>query len=440
MKVTGIIAEYDPFHNGHRYQLKSAVEMSGADAVLVVMSGSFTQRGTPAFYDKMTRARAALMNGADLVIELPHIYACNAGSEFARGGVGILERLGVITDLAFGSECGDLERLARISAVTSETSDDSFFVGELRRLTGDGLPYPLAVCRAVSGVCGPEYGEILKSPNNVLGIEYLRALERLGSGITPHCVVRRGAAHDEEQLLPVPPAAEEREQPEESGEERGAEERFASASALRKILRQSGESGESCKDSGDIGMIAAYLPGESLEVFRGEPFFCDMQKMYGLLRYRLITSDAEHLRTVYTVSEGIENRLKRAAAAAETWEEFLAEAGTKRYTEARIRRMAVHILTDLSEERYRSLRDTFYARVLGFSETGGKLLRLIRRKGEAEVISNLSGISRLGEKTAAALRWDRRASDLRNLLAGRPLGLFSDRKIVPLKVARESRP
>ena len=178
MKVTGIIAEYDPFHNGHRYQLERAVEMSGADAVVVVMSGSFTQRGTPAFYDKMARTHAALMNGADLIIELPYIYACNAGSEFARGGVGILERLGVVTDLAFGSECGDLDQLAEIAAVTSEMSNEAPFVSELRRLTGTGLPYPMAVCRAVSAVCGQRYGNILKSPNNVLGIEYLRALDR----------------------------------------------------------------------------------------------------------------------------------------------------------------------------------------------------------------------------------------------------------------------
>ena len=439
MKVTGIIAEYDPFHNGHRYQLERAVEMSGADAVVVVMSGSFTQRGTPAFYDKMARTHAALMNGADLIIELPYIYACNAGSEFARGGVGILERLGVVTDLAFGSECGDLDQLAEIAAVTSEMSDEAPFVSELRRLTGTGLPYPMAVCRAVSAVCGQRYGNILKSPNNVLGIEYLRALDRQESEIVPHCIVRRGAAHGEERILPFSPAAGK------SGKRDVSEQsyQFASASALRKILRESGESGgqkEAGKAAGEyIGKIAAYLPPESAEIFRKEPFFCDMQKMYRLLRYRLLTSDPEHLRTVYTVSEGIENRLKRAASVAESWEEFLEEAGTKRYTEARIRRMAAHILMDLTGEQYRSLRDTFYARVLGFSETGGKLLRLIRRKGKTEVISNLSGISHLEEKTASALSWDKKAADLRNLLAGRPLRTFSDRRIVPLRISRRNR-
>ncbi len=419
MRVTGIIAEYDPFHNGHRYQLKKAAEMTGADAVVIVMSGSFTQRGMPSFYDKAVRARAALRNGADLVIELPYLFSCNAGSEFARGGVGILDRLGVVTDLVFGSECDDLNMLSRIVRVTSETEgkEGAAFVRELKRLTGRGLPYPLAVCQAVSCVCGGEYAELLKKPNNVLGVEYLRSLSRLGSKIVPGCIGRKGADHGESGISPAD---------EKNGEKSGGqdEEKFASASALRRILKEAGE-------DGGIGLIEAYLPEGSAQIFRGEPFFCDMQEMYRMLRCRLITSDPAELRSIYTVSEGIENRLKRAALSSESWEEFLDEAGTKRYTEARIRRTAAHILNGLTQKQYESLKDTFYARILGFSETGAKLLRRIRRTGRAEVISNLSAASHLDAKTAAALACESRATDLRNLMAKRPLLPFSDRRIIP---------
>ena len=421
MKVTGIIAEYDPFHNGHEYHLKEAKRRTGADASVAVISGSFTQRGLPCFYGKAARARAALANGVDLILELPYFYSCGAAEEFAGGSVRILERLGVVTDLVFGSECEDLSLLRKVADFLSEDRQgDSRFTSELRRLISEGLSYPSAVCLAVSGVLGADCGDILRNPNNVLGIEYLKALRRLKSEIQPHCILRKGSEHREQSLAETSRAGETGCKSVGAG---GDGLRLASASALRNAVRRGGAE-----------QVAAYLPAASEEIFRQEPHFCGEEEMYRLLRYRLITSDEERLREIYGVDEGIEHRLKKAALLSETWEDFLAGVRTKRYTEARIRRMSAHILNDYSKADSEILKTASYARVLGFSRKGAQLLREIRERGRIEVVSNLSKLSCCSAQTQRALRCEMRASDLRNLLMGRSLSVFSDRRIVPARV------
>ena len=138
MRVVGIIAEYDPFHNGHAYHLKKAVEMTGAQAAVAVISGSFTQRGSAAFYDKGARTAAALAAGADLVLELPHIYACNAGAEFAYGAMAVLEGTGVVTDLVFGSECGDISLLKEAAEISTAGRSEECGVSDTGREIGRG--------------------------------------------------------------------------------------------------------------------------------------------------------------------------------------------------------------------------------------------------------------------------------------------------------------
>ncbi len=433
MKTVGIIAEYDPFHNGHAYHLKKAKEITGADAVVAVISGSFTQRGDAAFYSKKTRARAALAAGADLVLELPYIYACNAGTEFARGGTAVLDSIGVVTDLVFGSECGDIDLLKKAADISrsedgrktdagsgaAERKEEGILSGEIRKNIRRGMTYPAAFGQAVSEVMGDEAAGIFRNPNDVLGISYIAALNRLRSEIEPHCIARRGAGHND--LLPAAGGKYEADA-RPGGETEKAEQPVVSGPALRNLIRREG-----------IRAAESFLPEESYQIFENELFFSGNETLYRFLRYKLLTTEEKRLEEIYSVTEGIQNRMKAAAAVSESYGEYMKAVKTKRYTWAQIQRMNIHILMDFTKESYQRLKGTAYARVLGFSPAGAKLLRRIRKESGTEIISNLSGLSGLNPRTADALNVEMKAGDLRNLLMGRPVAAFSERKYVPVK-------
>ena len=193
MKITGIIAEYNPFHNGHLYQIKKARELTGADYIIVVMSGNLTQRGTPALIDKYSRAQMALSGGADLVIELPACYATASAEYFAMGAISILNQLGCVDSICFGSENGNIAMLTKIAnALVSESED---FVQALKNNLKNGDTYPVArnaaLAETISGITS--YDTILGFPNNILGIEYIKALIRQNSSIKPYTNLRIGA-------------------------------------------------------------------------------------------------------------------------------------------------------------------------------------------------------------------------------------------------------
>ena len=178
---------------------------------------------------------------------------------------------------------------------------------------------------------------------------------------------------------------------------------------------------------------ADYLPEEVLRIFQGSSPFPGDENLYPFLRYRLLTAEESRLREIYSVTEGIENRMKAAALVSDSYPEYMRAVKTRRYTWAQIQRMNLHVLMDFTQEQYRRLRGVSYARVLGFSAEGSKLLRRMRKEGSAEIISNLSGISNLKPRTEEALRIEMKASNLRNLFLKRSLSEFSERKFVPLK-------
>ena len=195
MKVVGIIAEYNPFHKGHAYQIRYAKERLGADYVIVAMSGPFTQRGTPALFDKYSRAGHALACGADLVLELPVVYATASAQIFATGGVALLQNAGLVDTLLFGSECPDLAALKNIADMLSE--ETPAYQALLRQALQEGSSYAAARAKALEN---PAYAKILAQPNNILAIEYLGALSRLDSSMTPLCLQRQGAGYHETSL------------------------------------------------------------------------------------------------------------------------------------------------------------------------------------------------------------------------------------------------
>lgn len=355
--ATAIICEFNPFHNGHMYLLNAAKGITGAPAV-AVMSGSFTQRGEPAVTDKFTRAASALRHGADLVVELPTVYAVSPAQRFARGGVALARSFPQVDTLAFGCETDDLSLLTAAADAPDNPRVQALTADKMR----GGDYYPRALESAVRAVLGGEVAAVLQSPNNILAVEYLRALR--GSGIAPLPIRRVGVPHDGE----APHGA------------------FASASLLREKLR----AGED---------VSAFMPDPPQCITRPEHFERAL-----LMRLRSMT--AEELAALPEVSEGLENRILDAVRQYNSVGDILSAVKSKRYTHARLRRILTCALLGVTAEL--QSREAAYARVLGFTEKGGGLLR-----GCAyEVVTSPAKALKVGGENAGLLRLDLLASDL----------------------------
>lgn len=423
MKVTGIIAEYDPFHNGHSYHIKKAREMTGADAIVVVMSGHFTQRGMPAFFSRDARVRMAVDGGADLVIELPYIYACNSSHEFARGAAGILNGIGCVDALVFGAETDDMDTLGKAARAAAGTDDRSsaYISAYIKEEMKNGVSYPEALTRSVEKIYGAQTAAVLREPNNLLGIEYMKALRELGSGIKPFIVGRRSAAHGESlEML----------------HERKQEQRIASGTAVRKAVYAGGaRAAEMLVPDTSFSIISGYerSSGFSFTEYRDKI----KKNMFELLKYKIITSDESELAEVYGVAEGLENRLKSCISGAEDIDGLIDSVKSKRYTRARISRTLMHLLINLRTTDFETLRETYCARVLGFSPTGGKLLRLMSESSAIPVFSNLSRLDKRSPEAARVLKYDMRASDVYALLYGSGDAPGRERRFVPYAAGRK---
>lgn len=349
MRITGIIAEYNPFHNGHKYQIDTVRQT--CDAVVVIMSGSMVQRGDVAVFDKWARTKAALANGADLVIELPVCFALSCAERFAYGAVYILNALGTVDNICFGSECGDIDAL-RLAA--DAISDESVQISaRIKQLMDSGMSYPSAREKAFDGIIP---SELLREPNNILAIEYLRALKKLGSTITPFTVARHIVGHNSSDT--------------HSG--------FASASAIRAMLYSSKS-------------IADYVPRIS----------ADTENMYRLsyldtaVTAFLRTVSSERLRDINDVSEGLENRIILSAKHNSTIDAISEEIKTKRYTMSRIRRILLSSLIGLDKNL--CAQEPSYIRVLGMSKIGCALLSLSKRHASLPIITKTADFDRSNE-------------------------------------------
>ncbi len=366
MKVCGVICEYNPFHNGHAHQLSRAKELTNADFLVCAMSGAFVQRGEPACLDKWTRAEAALRGGADLVLELPALFAVRAAQDFAFGGVSLLDALGVVTHLSFGAENDDLALLTRLSR--PETAEES---EKIRQGLAQGLSHPAARAAAL-GVPTP--------PNVILAAEYLRALQKLDSRILP-VPVKRDSEHRDETLHSM-----------------------ASATAIRAALREGLD--VSCAMPQEVralqlGALPSPLP--------------DLDGFSQTLLYILRTTPPDVLRDAYAIPEGLENRLCREAFEAGSAAELLTRIACRRYSPARIRRLLVQMLLHLDAETIRSHPQPEYARALGFRKSAAPLLRAISEKSRLPLI-----VKAADAPHNAMLRLDFAAQDVWDLLSGRP--------------------
>lgn len=349
MKVRAVIAEFNPFHSGHRLLLDKM--QSGGAAVVAIMSGNFVQRGECAVFDKQTRAEAAVRGGADLVIELPTVYALGAAERFARGAVQLTESLGIADELWFGSECGDISALSAAAELVS--TESAAFRSALSEKLAEGMSFPRARFEALGSG-----GKLLSSPNNILAVEYITALNRLGSRIVPVTVKRENAGYNDDS-------------------EQSAE---YSASAARKILKKSSADGALFMSSFDA-MIAA----------------------------KLKTADCDYLTRFADCNREIAARLIKAAKY-NTFDEILSAALCRRYTAARFRRVMCNIL---ASNTFRTYPKPSYIRPLAFNECGKELLRSIKKSAALPVAARGAQL-----KSDEIFRLECRGSDIYALARG----------------------
>ena len=374
MKICGIIAEYDPFHTGHGRQLEEVRNILGPDcAVIVAMSGNWTQRGGPALVDKQTRAHLALMGGADLVLELPLPWAISSAEGFARGGVAVLNATGMVTHLCFGSECGALAPLARAAQVLD--SEDYF--NHLHTGLDQGLSFPAARQQAVQHLIGSD-ADILSLPNNNLGVEYLRALTRLNSTITPITIQREGAGHGQ-----------------------GPAGGFASASWLRQQI-----------SSGNWDEVTPYLLPEVLERLQKTPL-ADYSRAERAILYQLRQLSPDQLASLPDCSEGLANRLYQAIRTEISIDGILTAVKTKRYTHARLRRILLYAFLGLTAAD--RPENPPYLRVLGTNATGRTLLRSMSEKAALPILTKPAHAKNMSAEALQLFEIESHATDLYGL-------------------------
>ena len=375
MRVVGIVTEFNPFHNGHALLLERAREAMGEDtAVVCCMSGDFVQRGEAAVWSKFARAEAAARCGADLVFELPLPWALSSAEGFARGGVGLLAALGVVDCLCFGSECGETEPLER----AAEALLSPALAAELRRELESGIPFAAARQRALAAVTDEETARLVETPNNILAVEYIRAIYELGLDLGFMTVRREGAEHD--------------------GQGEGS---IRSASELRSRIA----AGKSC---------SGFMPDAALAVFEREaergrgPVLMETLEPMLLARLRMLPD--EEFSRLPDASEGLGNRLRAAVRDEPTLDGVLAAAKSKRYALSRIRRMTMCACLGVREGMAEGVPP--YARLLAASERGRELLRRAQDKSRIPIITKAAAARQLPRETLSVFELGSGARDL----------------------------
>ena len=375
MKIAGIIAEYNPFHTGHAYHIQKTRELTGADYIVVVLSGDFVQRGAPALYSKHLRTRMALLGGADLVFELPSTHSCESAEFFAQNAVRLLDALGCVDVLSFGSESGTIEPFLKLgSFLSAETPEYRNLLKEyLKR--GESFPKARSLTlQELLSDADADTGTFLQTPNNILGVEYCKALCRQNSPIRPLTVKREGNGYHDDSL----------------------NEEFPSASAIRALWKSA-----NCKMS-DTAVSSCFPPAISALLSQTFTFpqFLDEEDFSPYLRWLLFSSDKAQLTSYQDVTPDFVQRLFHTRGSYESWGQYAALLKTRELTYSRICRMLMHCLLQISHVPVLS-----YARLLGFRRQAAPVLSEFKKHSSIPVIT--------------------KAADAASLLSDEPAAVFS---------------
>ena len=350
-KVLGIVAEYNPFHNGHMYHLQKAKQRVGAEYTVCIMSGNFVQRGNTSILNKWKKAEMAILNGVDLVIELPTIYSIASAESFANGAIQILDNLKIIDSISFGTETEDYGALNNISSILCD--EPKKYKELLSQELKNGLSFPKARENALMLYLNDNqrYNNILNTPNNILAIEYLKALKKLKSTIQPVPIKREKVYYNDNAII----------------------DEFASATAIRELIKNN-----------DFSEIRKVVPDETYKVLRAEydvgNIVFDLKIFEKQIIYNLRRMSTEQIANLPDVKEGLEHSIKNAAALTNNLQDFMNAVKTKRYTATRIQRILICSLLGITKkDAILSKKNIPYVRVLGFNTKGKELISKITK-------------------------------------------------------------
>lgn len=389
MKIVGLITEYNPFHNGHLHHINLAKKTTGADYVVVIMSGNFVQRGAPAIIDKYSRTHMALTCGADLVIELPCVFATSSAEAFASGAVSILNKMGCVDYLCFGSEYGEIPVLKKIAEILAYEPIE--FKKYLKDYLKEGFPFPIARKKALldykidNSITNAELEQILSEPNNILAIEYIKAIIRQNSTIEPVTIKRIVSGYHDTSICDT----------------------ICSASAIRNTLLNNG-----------VDSFKNQVPESVFDILAKEynkTFPIYLNDFSSILKYRLIFKNI-HPNTCYLdVSDSLANTIANHINQFKNIEDFANLLKSKQYTLTRITRSLLHILLNIEKDS--ADESALYIRILGFKKSSSQLLTIIKENTSIPIISKLADSKNLLSTSALAmLEQDIFASDIYNTI------------------------
>ena len=383
MKVLGIIAEYNPMHTGHIYHISKAKEITGCDTVIVIMSGSFTQQGNIAIINKFERAKLAIQNGADLVIEIPSAFASSDAGNFAYKSVSILNDLNVDA-ICFGAETDNIERLKLISE-TLIYKDKEIWI-EIKNELKKGISFAKARNNSLNKFLNEDDINIILSPNNILALEYLKTLKVLNSNIIPFAIHRESNFNS--HIL---------------------ENCYTSSTSIRKAL----------ENKCNLNDIQKYIPENVSKYLKNNKIIFN-NDFFEILKYKIISMNENDLKEINGVSEGIENKLKKEICNSYSYDEFLFKIKSKRYELSRIKRILVNILLNISKDDFKLLKEnnSNYAHILAFNHDKKDLLSHISNTSNIPVISSLNNktLSYLNKYQKLSLDIDIYASNIYSML------------------------
>jgi predicted nucleotidyltransferase len=362
MNITGIVTEYNPFHNGHLYHLNSAINSIKSDGIVCVMSGNFVQRGCPALIDKYKRAEIAVLNGVDLVLELPTFYSVSSAEFFAKGSISILNSLGVVNNIFFGSESGDIEKLKAISKLLVDEPTE--FKIEIKNNLNKGLTYAKSRELAIKNHFKDDsLNNILNSSNNILAIEYMKALIKLESSIVPFTIKREGSNYNDKSL----------------------NSSFASATSIREFI----------KNKSNLEDLVRYLPQKTLNYLKNleniHYSFVYEDEMYKYIKYRILSNNI-NFKNLQEINEGLDNKILKEIYESKSYKELILNIKSKRYTYTKISRLLTQIFLTFDSYSYKdlSMDGNLYARVLAFNNNGRSILREMKSKSSIPIITKIN--------------------------------------------------
>ncbi|MBU5437743.1 nucleotidyltransferase [Tissierella sp. MSJ-40] len=391
MKVIGFITEYNPFHLGHKYHLDKAMSLTQADYSLAIMSGSFVQRGEPSFIDKWTKARMAVDNGIDLVLELPFIFSTQSAELFAYGGIKLMDSLNIVDSLAFGSEIGEIFPLEKVAKILSE--EPYFYRERLKHYLSEGYSFSVSRSNALEDYLKQynlqddfSYKNILNKSNNILGIEYLKALIRINSSINPVAIKRIGSEYNDTSIS----------------------NDFASATAIRHSILNNGLE--------SVNTLVPDKTYDNLKEYLNKYHKFNLLENYNqILLYLLRTKDKKELGKLLDMETGLENRILKESFKNNNIKEIIDKIITKRYPRTRIQRLLIHLISDLDKLSFKQLFETYpsYARVLGANKNGLVLLKKIKEKSNLPIITKFADHKKYNDISfIRTIEYEKKATEL----------------------------